>query len=50
MKEGNQTKLPERFETVITRVKRHNGHVKAQKYETQRQPAPVEATDIEPAE
>jgi len=50
MKEGNQTKLPKRFEPVITWVKRHNGHVKTQEYEAQRQSAPVKATDIKPAE
>jgi hypothetical protein len=50
MKEGNNTKLSKRIEAVITWVKRHNGHVKAQEYEAQRQSAPVKATDIKPAE
>lgn len=50
MKEGNKTKLPKRIEPVITRVKRHDGHVKTQEYEAQRQSAPVKATDIKPAE
>jgi hypothetical protein len=50
MKEGNKTKLPKRIEPIITRVKRHDGHVKAQEYEAQRQSAPVKATDVKPAE
>ena len=50
MKEGNKTELLKCIEPVITWVKRHNGHVKAQEYEAQRQSAPVKATDIKPAE
>jgi 3-methyladenine DNA glycosylase AlkC len=50
MKEGNKTELLKRIEPIITWVKRHNGHVKAQEYEAERQSAPVKATDIKSAE
>ena len=40
----------QRFEPIITRVKRHNGHVKAQENQAYGQASLVEGADIEPAE